>query len=87
MAANRDPATFPHPDRFDLHRPNARLHGAFSAGEHHCIGFNVANLEVRIAVQRLLERFPDLRLDPDRPSRPSGFGFRSPRALHVRWSA
>ncbi len=82
-SANRDPELFPDPDAFDIHRPNARHHMAFSRGEHHCIGFNVANLEARIAVERLFARFPDLRLDHDRPSAPSGFGFRSLRTLHV----
>jgi cytochrome P450 len=85
-AANRDPDFFPDPDRFDVSRRNARHHASFSHGEHHCIGFNVANLEARIAVERLFERFPSIALDPDRPSVPVGFGFRSPRELAVRWA-
>jgi cytochrome P450 len=74
---------FPDPDRFDIHRTNALHHDAFSRGAHHCIGTNVANLEARLAVQRLFERIPTLRLDPERPCAPSGFGFRSPRRLDL----
>ncbi len=85
-AANRDPDFFPDPDRFDIHRANARHHAAFGRGEHHCIGLNLGNLEAQIAVQRLFSQLPDLRLDPDHPSLPTGFGFRSPRPLQVLWS-
>ena len=56
-AANRDPSVFSGSGTFDIHRANALHHDAFGRGEHHCIGINVANLEARIAVQRLFERF------------------------------
>jgi cytochrome P450 len=84
-AANRDPEFFPDPDTFNIHRANARNHAAFGRGEHHCIGLNLGNLEAQIAVQRLFSQLTNLRLDPDRPSAPTGFGFRSPRQMHVRW--
>jgi hypothetical protein len=42
---------------------------------------------MRIAVQRLLERLPNLRSDPDRPAEFSGWEFRAPQHLHVRWDA
>ena len=60
--ANRDPAEFPDPDRYDLHRPNVRRHLAFAAGPHVCIGMDLARLEARIAVGTLLAARPDLRL-------------------------
>jgi len=82
-SANRDPEVYPDPDRYDLRRPNAIHHDAFSRGAHHCIGTNVANLESRIAVQRLFERFPGLALDTAHRSSPRGFGFRSPPRLQV----
>jgi cytochrome P450 len=85
-AANRDPATFPDPDRFDVRRANARLHVAFAHGPHVCIGMHLARLEAHTAVGRLLRRLPALRLDPDRPAAPRGLVFRKPPALHVRWT-
>jgi hypothetical protein len=61
-AANRDPGVFADPERFDTTRaPNPHL--AFGAGIHTCAGLNVARLEGRIAIARLFERFPQLRLD------------------------
>jgi cytochrome P450 len=82
-AANRDPAAFPDPDRFDVGRENAQQHVAFARGPHVCIGMHLARLEAHTAVGRLLERLPRLRLDPARPSAPSGLVFRKPPELHV----
>jgi cytochrome P450 len=59
-AANRDPEVFTAPDRFDVARPDARLHLSFSAGIHYCLGAQLARLEAAIALQSLFERFPDL---------------------------
>jgi cytochrome P450 len=85
-AANRDPATFLDPDRFDVGRDNAQQHLAFARGPHVCIGMHLARLEAHTAVGRLLERLPGLSLDPSRPAAPSGLVFRKPLALHVLWS-
>jgi len=61
-AANRDPAQFADPDRFDIaRRPNRHL--SFGHGIHICAGNALARLEARIAFQRLFTRFPTLRLD------------------------
>ncbi|MFF3372512.1 cytochrome P450 [Streptomyces sp. NPDC002680] len=85
--ANRDPAVFPDPDRFDVRRANARLQLAFAHGPHYCIAAHLARLETRIALHRLLERLPGLRLDPDHPVTPQGLVFRKPATLHVLWDA
>jgi cytochrome P450 len=84
-AANRDPAVFADPDRFDPSRPNARRHLAFAQGPHVCLGVHLARLEARIGLGALTRRFPGLRLDPDRPAAISGLVFRKPPALHVVW--
>jgi cytochrome P450 len=60
--ANRDPEVFADPNRFDVRRPNAREHLAFSAGVHYCIGAALARAEGRIGLQVLFERYPDLEL-------------------------
>jgi cytochrome P450 len=84
--ANRDPAVFPDPDRFDPERENAKLQVAFAHGPHVCVGMHLARLEALTAAQRLFARLPRLRLDPVRPSAPRGLVFRKPPALHVLWS-
>ncbi|MCW2697612.1 MAG: cytochrome [Modestobacter sp.] len=61
-AANRDPALFADPDRFDATRANARDHLAFSAGIHYCLGAGLARLEAVGALRALAERFPGLRV-------------------------
>jgi cytochrome P450 len=84
--ANRDPAVFRDPDRFDIRRPDAGRHLAFAYGPHFCLGAHLARLEARIAIEALLEGLPGLRLDPGYPSTPRGLVFRKPPALRVRWN-
>ncbi|HEY1751910.1 MAG TPA: cytochrome P450 [Caulobacteraceae bacterium] len=64
-AANRDPEVFDNPDAFDVSRAK-KPHVAFGGGAHICIGAPLARLEAQVALVRLFERFPALRLaDPD----------------------
>jgi cytochrome P450 len=83
-AANRDPAVFRDPDRFDIFRSNAGRHLAFAHGPHFCIGATLARAETHAALDPLLA-LPRLRLDPARPAAPRGLIFRKPPALHVTW--
>jgi cytochrome P450 len=63
-SGNRDEAQFgDDADRLRLDRPNARQQISFGAGVHHCLGAALARLEGRVALSRLLRRFPQLRLD------------------------
>ena len=55
-AANRDPAVYPDPDRFDVERKNARTHLAFGRGIHMCVGNMLARKELAVAFERLLAR-------------------------------
>jgi cytochrome P450 len=85
--ANRDPAVFAEPDRFDPSRENARRHLAFAQGPHVCVGVHLARLEARIGVARLIDTLPGLRLDPERPAAIRGLVFRKPPDLEVLWNA
>jgi cytochrome P450 len=82
-SANRDERHYPHPDLFDIHRPT-EPHLSFGSGPHMCLGMHLARMETRVALDAVLERLPDLRLDPEAP-RPKIVGsvFRSPDALPV----
>jgi cytochrome P450 len=84
-AANRDPAVFADPERFDVRREGAGRQLAFAHGPHVCLGIHLARLEARTALARLIARLPALRLDPRRPASPRGLVFRKPPELWVRW--
>jgi len=62
-SANHDPAVYPdHPERLDIARPNVRPL-SFGGGIHFCLGAQLARIEAEVAINTLLRRIPDLRLD------------------------
>jgi cytochrome P450 len=83
-AANRDETRYTEPDEFDIRRENPKPHISFGQGPHACLGTHLARLEMRVALNLLLDRLPNLRLDPagDDPHI-RGQVFRSPTSLPV----
>jgi cytochrome P450 len=84
-AANRDPERWERPDEFDPYRP-AKPTLAFGGGPHVCLGQHVARAEMTVAINALLDRLPNLRLDTDAPT-PKFIGFyeRGATAIPVRF--
>jgi cytochrome P450 len=83
-SANRDDAVWgSDADSFDLFREGGPVQAAFGHGTHYCVGHHFSRLQVQMAVRALWERFPDLRLDPDRSPHVQGWEFRAPRSLPV----
>lgn len=78
-AANRDPALFEQPHRFDVTRSNAARHLAFSGGRHFCLGAALARAEGEVGLRTFFDRFPD--------ARPAGPGVRRDTRVLRGWSA
>ncbi len=92
-AANRDPLRFQDPSAFDAARSNARSHISFGRGIHTCPGAPLARAEARVALERLLDRTTDIRID-ERAHGPAGareyqyvptFVLRGLTALHLEF--
>ena len=64
-SANRDESIFPDPDRFIWDRPNISEHLAFGRGPHNCVGAALARLELRVALEELLDQTKSIELDGD----------------------
>ena len=83
-SANHDAARFEEPRRFDIRRANARQHLAFAFGPHRCLGQHLALMETRVLLERMFERLPNLRLDPEHEApRIEGRMFHSPATVRV----
>jgi cytochrome P450 len=84
-AANRDPAVFADPESFNINREK-KPHLAFGGGNHFCAGTWVARAQVAgIALPRLFDALPNLRLDPEQAAVDAGWVFRGMTSLPVRW--
>jgi cytochrome P450 len=87
-SANRDPAKFADPDRFDIERKDARAHLALGKGIHYCLGAALTRLEVCIVLELLTARYPHLDLAGSREySYTPNVVFRGPVSLPVLLSA
>lgn len=83
-SANRDESHFEGGDRFDLDRDSRQPHLGFGWGRHLCLGMHLARLELRVGIEAILDRLPNLRLDPS-AEMPEivGQAFRGPESLPV----
>ena len=81
LAANRDPAHFDDPLRFDMTRPNASRSLSFSFGVHACLGLHLARAQTTGAITALWDRLG--RLQVVEATEPEGFAFRKPRVMRV----
>jgi cytochrome P450 len=81
-AANRDPSVFENPDVVQLDRASNR-HAAFGLGRHRCLGSNLARMELRVALEEWLARYPDFELADPAAVTWSGGQVRGPRTLPV----
>lgn len=82
-AANHDPTRWDEPERFDIFREQ-KTHLAFATGPHTCLGLHLARMETVVALNAILDRLPNLRLDPGASDvHITGLTFRAPRSLPV----
>ncbi|RZK00317.1 MAG: cytochrome P450 [Novosphingobium sp.] len=82
--ADLDPREFAEPERFDLEREN-KVHIAFGAGPHRCLGAHLARVELQVLYQQLLTRLPPFRLDPDAPATFHSGNIIAFDSLPIRW--
>jgi cytochrome P450 len=82
--ADLDPREFPAPEKFDLTREN-KVHLAFGAGPHRCLGAHLARVELQVLYQQMLKRLPTWRLDPAAPATFHSGNIIAFDALPIRW--
>jgi cytochrome P450 len=82
-SANHDAKRWDDPERFDIFR-EPKQHMAFAYGPHTCLGMHLARMETRVVMDAVLDRLPNLRLDPDADDvHVTGLTFRAPASLPV----
>jgi len=87
-SANRDEQHYEHGEEWDIDRPGDSSHLAFGWGRHLCLGIHLARLELRVGLTAILDRLPNLRLDPEQPHPEiRGHAFRGPTSLPVLFDA
>jgi len=84
-SANVDPRHFEQPDEIDVYRESAIEHLSFGYGAHQCMGKNIARIQMRVVLEELAQRLPDMELSGQRLDYLPNTAFRGPRALWVRW--
>jgi cytochrome P450 len=85
-SGNCDPEMFPEPERFDVHRENARRHLTFGIGAHRCLGAGLAQLQLRVMLEQLTSRLPHMRLVENQTIERLGTaGVGGPLHLEVEW--
>ena len=86
-AANHDETRYENPESFDIFRPR-KQHLAFASGPHTCLGMHLALMETRVVLEAVMDRLPNLRLDPEAQDlHIGGVIFRSPATLPVKFDA
>jgi cytochrome P450 len=83
-SASIDASVHPEPLAFDARREK-NTHLTFGAGPHHCLGANLARLELRVMYETILSKLPEFRLDPERPSTFHGSIIAGPASIHLLW--
>ena len=87
-SANHDPAKFEDPDTFNIFRDRKNRNLAFASGPHVCIGQHLARVEMTRALNAILDKLPNIRLDPDKPApQIKGHTLRYPERLWVKFDA
>jgi cytochrome P450 len=82
--ADLDPRQFPSPEKFDIEREN-KVHIAFGAGPHRCLGAHLARIELQMLYSQILARLPTFRLDPDKPIKYHGGNVIAIDSMYIRW--
>src|SRR3954468_8034169 len=87
-SGNHDETRWDDPEEWRLGRP-VQHHLAFGTGPHQCLGMHLARLELRVGLDRILDRLPDLRFDPELADTAviEGYAFRGPSALPVLFTS